>query len=252
MQGYKTTDQILHQLSQVIAKVNKAYLPHQHDDSHTNLYFNEVGQRITGRWFSEKGSKHLVVFDLLKWEYHILDETLKVVESISQSGKTESQSEDMERKALQVLGFSVEKLGVPLHFEIPKYPFLEEGINKPNIENLETWIRIRAQANQLLLGYLQQEAEVRIWPHHFDIGVYVEAHSELGIGFDLAMEDSMIETPYFYLSGYSLKNKNWNWEKSKELNAGRWVVNDNWKGAVLPITQTLLKIFKFLILSKAP
>lgn len=241
MQGYKTTDQILHQLSQLIAKVNKAYLPHQPDDSHTNLYFDEVGQRITGRWFPEKGSRHLVVFDLLKWEYQILDENLKVVDSISQSGKTVAQSEDMVSKALKELVFSVEKLGGSLHFEIPKYPFLEEKIHKPKSIDLEKWIQIRSmanQANRLLLGYLQQEAEVRIWPHHFDTGVYVEVNSGLEIGFGLAMADSMIDTPYFYLSGYSLKNKTWNWEKAKELNAGRWIVTDNWKGAVLPITQT--------------
>lgn len=239
MQGYKSIDQILHQLSQVIAKVNKAYLPHQPDDSHTNLYFDELGQRITGRWFPEKGTKYLLVFDIPKWEYKILDDKLSVIHSVSQNGKMAAESEAILSKALDQLGFSTEKLMDPLNFKIPKYPFLQEKLNQPDHKASQSWIGIRSLANQtslILLGYLQKEAEIRIWPHHFDTGIYVEVNADVGIGFGLAMADAMIDSPYFYLAGYGLKDKSWDWEKVGTLEAGKWMISEHWKGAVLPIT----------------
>ncbi len=50
MQAYIKTDRQLHWLSQVIAKINRTYVPKKNDDSHTNLYFDNLGKRITGRW----------------------------------------------------------------------------------------------------------------------------------------------------------------------------------------------------------
>lgn len=240
MQEYKTTDQLLHQLSQLIAKVNQAYLPHQDDDSHTNLYYDEVGRRITGRWVTFQDNKYLLVFDLLKWEYQVLDESLTSLIRISQSGKTLDQTESEVAAFLKELGFQVEDMNKPFRYEIPVYSFLHEKINKPDSQSLESWMLVRGlanQANRLLLGYLQQEAEIRIWPHHFDTGLYVEANSQVGIGFGLAMADSMVDEPYFYLAGYALKNKVWNWEKVTELVEGEWIISEGWKGAVLPITK---------------
>ena len=240
MQEYKITDQFLHQLSQLIAKVNQAYLPHEDDDSHTNLYFDEVGKRITGRWFGGQDSKYLLVFDLLNWEYQVLDEKLNALVAISQSGKTLDQTESEVVTFLQKFGFQVEGLSKPLHYKIPVYSFLKEKINKPDSRSLESWMAVRGlanQANRLVLGYLQQEAEIRIWPHHFDTGLYVEVNSEVGIGFGLAIADLMVDGPYFYLAGYALKNKTWNWEKVTELAEGEWIISEGWKGAVLPITE---------------
>lgn len=244
MQEYKHIDQILHQLSQLIAKVNKAYLPHQDDDSHTNLYFDSIANRITGRWFAGKGGKCLLVFDLKDWEYQILDESLGIIERISQAGKTVQKTQEELSGVLKDLGFSVGGLIDPLHFEIPKYAFLEEQLSKPGEKSLADWMKIRSQANEAcfkFLGYIQKSAEIRIWPHHFDTGVYVEVNPEVGIGFGLAMADGMIDTPYFYLSGYPLKEKSWDWNNRIHLESGEWMVSENWKGAVLPVSEVKIE-----------
>lgn len=244
MQGYKKIDQFLHQLSQVIAKVNKAYVPHEADDSHTNLYFDSVSSRITGRWFNGNTGRYLLVFDLKKWEYQILDESLKIIEQVSQDGKTFHQSETELIDALKELNFAVGGLTQPLHFEIPTYAFLEENLDRPKENSLISWIQIRTQANHAcmeFLGHIQKSAEIRIWPHHFDTGVYVEVNQEVGVGFGLAMADSIIDTPYFYLSGYPLKEKSWDWTTPSELKSGKWMVSDNWKGAMLPFADENIK-----------
>jgi hypothetical protein len=106
---------------------------------------------------------------------------------------------------------------------------LTEVINKPNELELENWIRIRAQANQAcfqFLGHVQKQAEVRIWPHHFDTGVYLEFNAQVGIGFGLAIADSMIDKPYYYLVGYPLGSKSWNWQEVIALKTGTWIVTD--------------------------
>jgi hypothetical protein len=240
MQDYKTTDQLLHQLSQLIAKVNKAYLPQEPDDSHTNLYFDEIGMRITGRWFSGEDKGFLTVFDLMAWEYQIIDESLNVIARISQHEKTVGQTRIEMSSALEKLGFSVDKLADPLHFEIPDYIYSTEAIFRPKEENILEWGRVRAQSNQFcrqFLGFLQKKSEIRIWPHHFDTGVYIEFNAQIGLGFGLAMADSMMDKPYYYLSAYSLKDKSWNWGETKRLRTGKWIINENWKGAVWAVEE---------------
>lgn len=238
MQGYIKLDQILHQLSQVIAKVNKAYLPSKPDDSHTNLAFDSMANQLTGRWFSDGERQYRIVFDLFRWEYQLLDETLTLLYRIPQDGVSFLYTEAKIQEFLTELGLDASSISNPLHFEIPQYDFLNEKLTKPNQRNLEKWIEVRELANvacHLFLGFLQKETEVRIWPHHFDTGVYVEANADVGLGFGLAMADSMVDTPYFYFAGYAMNNYQWNWDTVPELFVGDWMITDNWNGAILAL-----------------
>lgn len=49
------------------------------------------------------------------------------------------------------------------------------------------------------------------------------------------MEDSIVGAPYFYYSGYGLNGYTIDYEKFKVLEIGKWIVQENWKGAVLPL-----------------
>ncbi len=95
---------------------------------------------------------------------------------------------------------------------------------------------MRKNANQAcydLLGYLQCESEVRIWPHHFDTGIYTPINDQLGIGFGLAMRDEMVGAPYLYFSAYGLNDHTLDYAEFEPLTNGHWI-NQDWKGAVLP------------------
>ena len=54
----------------------------------------------------------------------------------------------------------------------------------------------------LLNHFLQTNVEARIWPHHFDTGIYAMPNEDIGLGFGLAMNDGLVGEPYFYLAAY--------------------------------------------------
>ncbi len=239
MPSYNSTDKKLHQLIQVIAKVNKSLVPKQADDSHTNLYFEPIEKRIYGRWFEHNGDRHIFALQLTDFSFLLLAEDKEIVKSFSIEGKTTSKIEKEITNGFEALGLSTKDLMEKLHFDIPSYPFADGIWEKPGSEELNTWATYRAFANEacaLFLGIAQSEGEIRIWPHHFDTGVYCKVKKGLGIGFGLAMEDDMAKDAYFYMAaypdGYSIQyndlpaSSTWSWE-----------VSENWKGAVLPLKQ---------------
>ena len=107
-----------------------------------------------------------------------------------------------------------------------------------NKAGLEQWKHYRSLANNVcnwVLESLQQDSEVRIWPHHFDTGIYVTPNEHVGLGFGLAVAETMVNASYFYFSGYGLKDK-LDFSSVPSLEFGEWKVGDGYKGAVLPIT----------------
>jgi hypothetical protein len=140
--------------------------------------------------------------------------------------------------ALAKLGLDTSGFANELHFEITDYPFKNDSfVNLPEA-GLRLWKRFRKLSKEAalhLLGYLQAESEIRIWPHHFDTGVYTEVNAEVGIGFGLAMADGMEASPYFYLSGYALGDKEFKYNHLPKLESGRWEIGEYWKGAVVPL-----------------
>ena len=81
---------------------------------------------------------------------------------------------------------------------------------------------------------LQLENEICIWPHHFDTGIYVQVTDDLGLGFGLAMEDTMLDQAYFYMFGYHGESPI-SYLNLTPLSAGKWETGEHWKGAVLPL-----------------
>ena len=138
------------------------------------------------------------------------------------------------------MGLKKEGFRDKLHFEIPVYPFLNDPFESFDLKSRDNWEYYRSMANLAcseLIGYLQVVGEIRIWPHHFDTGIYVEPNGNTGLGFGLAMEDSMVGGPYFYFSGYRLNGEGFDYENAPHLVTGKWMISENWKGAVLPLSE---------------
>jgi hypothetical protein len=238
MQEYIITDRQLHWLSQVIAKVNRSFVPAEKDDSHTNLYFEKIRKGIYGRWISTPAGKVILFLDLDSLSFQWLD-LKKVI--LSEFSVYNADLKELERKAgefLNKLGMDTAQLSAPLDFDLPDY-----GIQKLEKENfsengLKSWMYYREIANLAcfdIMGYVQITDEIRIWPHHFDTGIYTPLTEHFGLGFGLAMEDSMVGEPYFYLSGYA-SDSEINYSDPGNLSAGRWETEASWKGAVLPLS----------------
>jgi hypothetical protein len=238
MTEYIILDQRIHLLCQSIAKVNRTLVPKKEDDSHTNLYFDPIEKRMYGHWFNEGKEKLICTLDLQTLNFEFLNDRHEVCASVLAIGKIIIEIEQEIEKSLFQLGIPTEGIALALDFEIPKYDFADKQIEILDPESLKEWCGYRAIANSVcndLLGLAQVPGEVRIWPHHFDTGIYFEPNTQIGIGFGLAMEDSIIRCPYYYLSAYP-KNGSINYEDAPTSDNWAWEISDDFKGCVLPLT----------------
>ncbi|MEM6265644.1 MAG: hypothetical protein AAGI38_24290 [Bacteroidota bacterium] len=243
MKSYIKADTLLHGLSQIIVKANRCFVPYKKDDSHTNLYYDCLGDRITGRWLNTSENRFLIALNLANFHIEIIDATQQLIASVSTVSYHISDIEKKIEAMITKLGFDASGYRGPLHYEIPAYDFLNKPIAPIDTNSLETWKTYRSMANEAcsnLLGHAQLSAEIRIWPHHFDTGIYTEINNKLAIGFGLAMKDDMVGAPYFYMSGFALKGE-LHYENLPETPLLKWVLTEQYKGAVLPL-DTLVEV----------
>lgn len=239
MDTYNNTDQRLHLLSQIIAKINRTFIAAQKDDSHTNLFFDPASKRLYGRWISTVEGTIVLALNILTQSFEWVNNRLQKIIAINYINKTIGQIEEEIAESLTILGIQAEGFNKKMHYSIPEYSFANEKMEAFTPEAINQWSYIRRQANEaamLCLGMVQQYAEIRIWPHHFDTGIYLESQKELAINFGFAMQDEMINSPYMYISG-TPKNKEINYLDLPDIGIASWEVNNQWKGAVLPYTE---------------
>ncbi len=237
MQEYNKTDQQLHWLSQVLAKTGRAFVPEKEDDSHTNLYFDPVAGRLCGRWIVQEKQKSMLTLNLASMQFEWLDRYFEVKHSTSVVDKSLEEIEKEVAIFPSSLGMPSEKMFEALHFEIPRYGFNSIAQKDLSDEGLRQWKFFRYLANLASLdfmGFVQAESEIRIWPHHFDTGVYTQLTPGFGLGFGLAMEDSIAGQPYFYLAGYA-SDQQIQYTNLPALKTGKWITGENWNGAILPL-----------------
>lgn len=236
---YTVLDQQLHQLSQILAKANRSFIPALEDDSHTNLAFDSLGKRILGRWIQSESGKIMLTYQLTSQNFEWIDENYQVLLTINSINKTISEIESEISYKLSEIHLDDTTFLQPMHYEIPEYSFKGEKIGLFSEGQLNAWMHYRLIANEAshaLLGHLALDAEIRIWPHHFDTGLYTNVNSNLGIGFGLAMEDQMAGAPYFYMAGYGLQSPI-SYDQLDHLSFGRWEISPHWNGAILPLNE---------------
>ena len=242
MNNYIQADQQLHRLCQVMAKANRSFVPEKEDDSHTNLGFNTDKLQIEGRWIETASQRIRLILRLTDVCYVWQDEGEETIQTVSTAKKQMYDIEEQVAKTIQQQGLDMNAFKEPLHFEIPKYHFANQPVALLSRLALNEWIFWRTLANQScahLLEKLGAASEIRIWPHHFDTGIYIEPNEQVGIGFGLAMKDDKAGAPYFYATCYP-KNGELGYSQAPALSTGEWHIND-WKGAVLSLEKLLLR-----------
>ena len=238
MQAHNQLDHHIHQLTQIVAKVNRTYVPKEDDDSHTNLYFDAIGERLLGRWIGEEDDRKVFAINIKSFEFEWLNPQRQLVQSFPIAGNTTSQLEEAIALSLPELGMDPAGFREKLHFEIPTYAFAEKPFEVPAMETRELWMAYRNLANRvchLLQGHLHIVAEPRIWPHHFDTGIYIKPSLNLGLGFGMSMADKRMPSPYFYFAAYGSRGRKINYDSIPELEFGEWWIREDWKGAVWQI-----------------
>lgn len=239
MNNYTQTDKRIHYLSQILAKAGRTFVEKEEDDSHTNIGFVPGKNWLETHWMDSPKEKIKLILRVTDFCMLWLDEKEEAFQTISTVLKTQEEVENQLMNGIKEAGLDPEGFSESLHFEIPDYTFIGKAFQMINRHNLDEWMQWRTLANEVcekVLGILDVEGSIRIWPHHFDTGIYVQATDELGIGFGLAMKDEMAGAPYFYMSGYPKEGK-LVYEVLPDLGLGRWEITEGFKGAILPITE---------------
>ena len=75
--SYHETDRLLHQLSQVLAKFNRTYVPAKDDDSHTNIGYGPINRRLFSRWTQQTDMRHILSLEINPMSFALLDESYR-------------------------------------------------------------------------------------------------------------------------------------------------------------------------------
>lgn len=223
-------EEIMHITAQYLATAAISFLPKKEDDSHTNLgWINhtlethpfENGDKLalnyenfSLEWIQSNGNKERLFLNKLKHK--------DIIHWIAQV----SINNDIEKT-----------YSYAMHYDLPYKKILDTTrFELTNQNDLNQLIKNRDLAQHVISSILKSsnfKSSIRIWPHHFDTGTYVNVNDQLSIGIGMAIPDSLINDFYFYVSGYrggdAIKIKS-----DINLTHGNYY-HENWQGFALPL-----------------
>jgi hypothetical protein len=224
----------LHYAAQFATALGISYLPPKADDSHTNLGWDGRLEALKSR--GVQTSSHLIEVAIRPADLALLvllDGSIG--RRIPLHGSTIGQSETALRDALASAGLNGERFTLKRHYELPGHP-VSQGANfdtsrREAFEQLAAWY---ANASVVLDDFSAriQGAEVRCWPHHFDIATLVPFGPGRSSGAGMLPGDEMFPEPYFYVNAYPAPAPQAMPHESALAGGGVWN-SDGWFGAVL-------------------
>ena len=226
-----------HQASQYLAAAAINYLDKRDDDSHSNLNWEGDKKCIESRRLNEEGL--LLALCLENWNLAFKTED-RIIEELSLMSASHKDILNWIRNCFKDFGFPSFKFN--FHYELP-YPkitdnYLFETVDSIFVDSYSSKLTMSKDAIQEFLQRNSLQSEVRIWPHHFDLGFFTEINNELSLGGGMAIPDAVSENFYLYASVYrgheSLSPPN------SMLAKGRWVSGE-FTGAILPFIDLELK-----------
>ncbi len=224
----------LHLAAQYLAMAGKSFLEPRDDDGHTNLAFSIEEKSLFTRPLNNSG-----IMLGLNYSTFSLDWKGNHKQSMGLNGKTHSEVVAWISDRAKEAGMENPYLFEP-HYKLPYHMNQNDRFGPEDKGEIQKLIQIRTFAQIVLSSFLEQEqleSEVRVWPHHFDMGAFAHLHDGSGksIGIGLAIPDSLVNDFYFYISGYR-GNAILNTWAFKALTSGKWKDN-GFKGAFLPATE---------------
>lgn len=236
-------EEMMYLAAQYLAAANLSFLKKEEDDSHSNLGFALENCTLSSRPLNNQGVYLALNYKKFSLEWHTKSTSI----TFPLNGSTH-------KEILQWVQQMVaeNKLGTyhyKFHYDAPYKitdDFTFKLLDRDSLQKL-TAFRILAQTS--LRHLLQKEkltSEIRIWPHHFDTGIYASLQDGDGvaIGAGLAVPDGLVADHYFYISGYK-DGKALEVSGFEQIKIGGWI-NKEFKGAVLPSTdgdQTTVNTF---------
>lgn len=244
IEKFNEAEAYIHRAAQFPAAIGRNYLPHKDDDSNTNLKWNPLTGVLSSRIIPRKdGDDFQLGIDVEKFELIFQNGLGEELNTIRLNGQTKEQLMTSIQVELDALGMDSHQMDFISHYEVPEHE-VDKGhpFVKPDEHYLKHWVAMRTNAeilNHHCNQYLEKHAEIRVWPHHFDTGIYnpVNKAGDKSIGAGWAIADGMVNEPYFYIYGWQ-KEAELGFNDKPKLPIGHWIVKE-WKGAVLPISDLI-------------
>lgn len=237
---FNEVDGAIHQVAQMMSLSARNLIPPKADSSHINLKWDDNGKVLLGRTFTINGGPPVhMLFNPISFEVSFASGTDKLLSSLKMNGKNFSDYVAWWESELLKMGIKKEFSKV-----LPDNFAPTQTIKKPVASLIDAWMSLRSQANDVfeaLNNISGHECEIRIWPHHFDTGVYYVIKLESGeashaIGAGLAIADKISAQPYYYMYGWRNEGEI-DFSHAPQLSHGRWITED-WKGAIYPVFET--------------
>ncbi len=223
----------VHKASQYLATFGISFADKQPDDSHTNLAWNDDNKSLISR----KVNGIQLGLNVPKFRLEWIEEG-EVVERFPLADQIHGDIVDWiianAESALMNDAYEFE-----LHYELPYGNWRDslryDLISKPALQELSNYLD---KGNAACLDFLSENnlnSEVRVWPHHFDVGFYTEINKSKNIflGGGQAIPDAIVDDMYFYATGWE-NGDSIDTTGFQELKKGNWYPELN--GAGIPST----------------
>ncbi len=231
----------LHWAVQPVMAFADCALEHASDDSQANLGWSDDLEALVGRQRPDGFSAGLRIRDMTLM---VFDERQAIAESVSLEGQTIDSAVSWLEEVVAV------RTGAPIirpirirDYEMPAHPVAEGAAfvldDPPAFAELARWF---TNGNLVLTELTSSDegwAEVRCWPHHFDLGTIIslessgDASSGRSIGVGMSPGDTSYPEPYFYVNPYGLADPP---TDGPALESGAHWHTDGWFGAALTAT----------------
>ena len=194
----------LHHAAQIANAPAISYLAPAADDSHTNFGWVPdlhafASQRVTlprPRRFAWRPSDLTLL---------ALDDTGAPISSLALAGRTLEEAHAWTRAQCAAAGADAARYTARKHYEIPAHAVAAAGQFNADPAALRALSQLWANAVPLLDAVAASNAgasDVRLWPHHFDVGLIIALDATRSIGGGFTPGDYYYDEPYWYISPY--------------------------------------------------
>ncbi len=191
----------MHLAAQYLAAAGISFLDKKPDDSHTNLGFEIKNGCLSTHVLSDQGDQLSLNYNRFTLEWKSNDNDTVVFE-LDGAMHTEVLSW-LSHAATTRLNKTYH---YKFHYELPYAIDATFTFQLLDFDQLMALKALRVMA-QLVLKQVDKdyglEGAIRVWPHHFDSGIYSTLpDSDITLGLGLAIPDAICNTHYLYISGY--------------------------------------------------
>ncbi|GEM_PF-2215437 len=242
----KATEQI-HVAIQYLSMAGEFLGKTSQDGSHANLGWLAMKEKFITHPFGPKNG-YVMEFSPENLTITIYNAAMKYEQELKLKGLSQEEGVKWIKeklKDLKIDGAKNYKIAPP--YELPTYAyFVDKKFKKSPKKGFKTFAKMRSWAEYFATKHslaFPDAGPPRTWPHHLDHAVLIplsrlkNGSLSKTIGMGLAIQDAMIDEPYFYVSVWQ-KDKKIDLSKMKSLKYGSWI-NEDYKGSVLKLSDVL-------------